>query len=195
MPLVLHTYLITIRKTGKLIDTQSSGGSRFGQNLCLCILYILQYPIIRMNDPLSPLTAPPPRYLLESDSSDEEGQGFYPSSSSKAPRDLPTISVNLEFDDTNQAGQLVDETFIGIGQAGRYIIRKAGLSRTNPQLELKVKDGAKTRSIGSGWKIPISSSSSSIWIIAVEEEQDHRAAWEIARRIKDQIQAKSWYGS
>jgi hypothetical protein len=80
-----------------------------------------------MEDPLSAVHDRPHRYLLDSDSEDEEGQGLYsPSASgpsrisklhiSSPPSAQVSISSNGPF----------EEVVLGIGQAGKYICRKFG---------------------------------------------------------------------
>jgi hypothetical protein len=79
-----------------------------------------------MNDPGSALQAPPPRYLLESDSSDEEGQGEYADSSSRRrTQPQPVAEARIEWT-IERARDNVSEMVIGIGQAGRYLKRKMG---------------------------------------------------------------------
>jgi hypothetical protein len=80
-----------------------------------------------MNDPGSAISAPPPRYLLESDSSDEEGQGEYAASSSRraAARSKPSISTKIVWVSGGNKGD-GNEVVIGLGQAGRYLRRKVG---------------------------------------------------------------------
>ncbi|EIW72233.1 hypothetical protein M231_05739 [Tremella mesenterica] len=64
-----------------------------------------------MNDPFSSLDAPPPRYLLESDSSDDE----LPHSPTTPPP--PTLSV------TSNPSSTPSELVLAISQAGRYLLR------------------------------------------------------------------------
>ena len=80
-----------------------------------------------MNDPfVSSLQAPPPRYLLESDSSDEEGQGSYLSSSRKS------AEIKFSHDISFQIPPAVRQpanVIVCVGQVGRYLIRKCGPER------------------------------------------------------------------
>jgi hypothetical protein len=78
-----------------------------------------------MEDPLSAVHDRPHRYLLDSDSEDEEGQGIYSPSSSGPSRiskiqisspSPPQISIS-----TNKS---YEEVILGIGQSGRYLSRK-----------------------------------------------------------------------
>ncbi|WWD19556.1 hypothetical protein CI109_104017 [Kwoniella shandongensis] len=133
-----------------------------------------------MNDPLSPLTVPPPRYLLESDSSDEEGQGAYPSTStsrgSKSQPLPPQISIILP-----EAGE-VEELVIGLGQAGRYITRSSG--KVEPEGEVRV-DG---RVVGRGLK-----GEEGVLVLGLDEsELGYEAIWELAEKLIDKVKAKRW---
>jgi hypothetical protein len=91
-----------------------------------------------MEDPLSAVHDRPHRYLLDSDSEDEEGQGLYPPSESGPSRlskikisNAPTAKVSIS---TNGA---YEEVVLGIGQAGKYISRKFG---GGADVEVKVGD-------------------------------------------------------
>ncbi|KLT45795.1 hypothetical protein CC85DRAFT_282425 [Cutaneotrichosporon oleaginosum] len=79
-----------------------------------------------MYDPTSPLTAPPSRYRIESDSSDEEGEGAYPSST-RPSRPSPSAAVQivlLPIDPANPNPlSATGAAVIGIGQAGKFLLR------------------------------------------------------------------------
>lgn len=136
-----------------------------------------------MNDPISPLTAKPPRYLLESDSSDEEGQGAYASSSrTKPPVAQPTISWDPSDGDAH--GQEVDEVVIGVGQAGKYIAKKAGLAG-NGDLGLVLHGARGKRVVARAWR------SESGWIASAEEAQGEQA-WTVAQALTARLKTKRW---
>jgi hypothetical protein len=90
-----------------------------------------------MEDPLSSVHDRPHRYLLDSDSEDEEGQGIY-SSTSSGPSRLsklhitPASSAQVSISNTGP----VEEVILGNGQAGKYLCRKFGA------------DGAVTVNVG-----------------------------------------------
>ncbi|KAL1412708.1 hypothetical protein Q8F55_000455 [Vanrija albida] len=81
-----------------------------------------------MLDPIASLKAPPPRYLLESDSSDEEGQGAYPSSSQPRRPAPPAAEVTLSAVPGAPALK-PSSVVVGIGQAGAYLVRRAAAPR------------------------------------------------------------------
>ena len=80
-----------------------------------------------MEDPLSAVHDRPHRYLLDSDSEDEEGQGLYSPSASGPSRisklhisSPPSANVSISSNGS------YEEVILGIGQAGKYICRKFG---------------------------------------------------------------------
>lgn len=141
-----------------------------------------------MNDPLFASQAPPPRYLLESDSSDEEGQGEYPyrtptSSSSRsriaAPEPEPIIEISWESGEKTVSE--ASNVLIGIGQSGRYIARKLGRSKEKAALRI----GRGAEQVGKGWILQKS-------LLVQIEEADGGAAWAIANALLSHIQADKW---
>ena len=130
-----------------------------------------------MNDALSPLRAPPPRYLLESDSSDEEGQGAYPSSSRKPARIAPshTVQINLNSKTSEFALALV-----AMGQVGRYVIRKGGAGKVVG--EVRTGDEVIGRFYEADGGI----------VVVMEERDGGEATFAIAGRLLRTIRARSW---
>lgn len=141
-----------------------------------------------MFDPTSPLTAPPPRYLLESDSSDEEGQGAYPSTSHRRAPVEHRVSVRLLAPSSDPLAEpspaasssaaLSGACVIGIGQAGKYLLRRA---RGQPVLEVVV-DGKRQ---GTGVAIDGG------LVVAVQDGAPE-AAYEIVKQLADVVKASSW---
>jgi hypothetical protein len=127
-----------------------------------------------MLDPLSALSAPPPRYLLESDSSDEEGQGVYGDSSTRAPKLRTTAPpVRVQWLDGKAA---YTSAVVGIGQAGRYLQRRAGARLAALTLE---------GSAGTGFALPGGG------LLLVLE--DGECADEVVRVLVSEVDVKSWY--
>ena len=142
-----------------------------------------------MNDPLSSLTVPPPRYLLESDSSDEEGQGLYSSSSTRPRKSPPVPSVSIQWEDASAQGSSTSnagEILVGVGQAGRYLTRKTGLRGKRPELRVEVSEGGKKRTVGEGWRL------GSEWLLAVREEWSHQVVWKVAEALMSSMKARRW---
>ncbi|ORY33503.1 hypothetical protein BCR39DRAFT_520475 [Naematelia encephala] len=136
-----------------------------------------------MNDPtLSPFSAPPPRYLVESDSSDEEGHGEYPgigpSSSRQAPSE-PIISIDLVVGPEEGLNAV-----LAVGQAGRYIVKKAGL--TQVILRLKVD---KTE-VGRGYYIE--GKEGKEVVVVFDTEGDKEWSFAAGEKLLHAIKAKSW---
>ncbi|WWC91654.1 uncharacterized protein L201_006600 [Kwoniella dendrophila CBS 6074] len=132
-----------------------------------------------MNDPLSALTAPPPRYLLESDSSDEEGQGTYAGSSKPKIRLQNEIDVQLTgFGEQEEA----EEVIIGIGQSGRYISRSIQGEQSG-----SIKIGA--RNIGSIFNVR---GGKSRLILVEEGDLNGEESWQVVKALMNQVKAKKW---
>lgn len=107
-----------------------------------------------MEDPLSPLHDRPHRYLLESDSSDEEGQGVYGASGSGPSTSKPKIQTSAPYtvEDIEISGDSWDtyeEVILGVGQAGRYLHRKLLGARVNSTFVVKSRGEA----LGSGFEL------------------------------------------
>lgn len=105
-----------------------------------------------MEDPLSAVHDRPHRYLLESDSSDEEGQGLYGSNDSGPsklkPTSTPVLSVqDIEIND-NGPWDTCDEILLGVGQAGRYLVKTLGGGQ-KADVEIRAGDSP----LGSGWMV------------------------------------------
>ena len=137
-----------------------------------------------MNDPSSAFNAPPPRYLLESDSSDEEGQGGYPGASGSNGRlsgKRAAPPAELARVEAWTSGRAVAEVIIGVGQAGRFSQRKFGLTGTN---------GARIM-LGEN-KVGEVIEKGGVAVISVEE-QDGEQAWGLVRGLIEVVRADKWY--
>ncbi|WVR07745.1 hypothetical protein IAU60_004788 [Kwoniella sp. DSM 27419] len=134
-----------------------------------------------MNDPLSPLTAPPPRYLLESDSSDEEGQGTYPGSGPSSSR--PKIRQAQTIDDPAVAGGAVSHVVLGIGQAGRYLLKHVQAQTPATGEAIKV-DGSEVGSIRTVGGIRL--------VIIEENGLKGETVWDLASALTEAVQAEQW---
>ncbi|WWD03534.1 hypothetical protein V865_001587 [Kwoniella europaea PYCC6329] len=133
-----------------------------------------------MNDPLSPLTVPPPRYLLESDSSDEEGQGSYPATA-PGPSTKPKIRINdgIQVDITGLKDE-VDEVVVGLGQAGRYILKGVQGEKIGG-----IKIGSKN--VGGVTKVGKNT------VVSIEEgELGGDECWEVVKSLVGKVKAKKW---
>lgn len=132
-----------------------------------------------MFDPTSTISAPPPRYLLESDSSDEEGQGQYGVEGARAPKlrvSAPEISLRPlgEFKPPLQ----VQSAVVGVGQAGGYLLRSSG-GRAKPLFSVEAEgDRLGTAVQLEGGEL----------LVAVKDGKD----WEIVRKLLDNVQATKW---
>lgn len=97
-----------------------------------------------MEDPLSAVHDRPHRYLLDSDSEDEEGQGIY-SPSTSGPSRISKLHISSSSPakvSISNSGSY-EEVVIGIGQAGKYLCRKFGMDSS-----VKVKVGEEV--VGTG---------------------------------------------
>lgn len=143
-----------------------------------------------MNDPLSPLTSQPPRYLLESDSSDEEGQGQYPlaessSRKSKVTPKIPVVDIRYPRSQgkDEEEGKEKEVVIIGVGQAGRYLARRAGITgNTEVELEISV-DGLV---IGRGY-------GTDEGMLVVVEDEGVEGLFEVSEMMLKSIKAKAWF--
>jgi len=98
-----------------------------------------------MEDPLSSVHDRPHRYLLDSDSEDEEGQGIYYTESGPSSSRLSKIKISTASPEPitiSGTHESYDEIILGIGQAGKYLLRKLG----GEVVEVKVGDEV----VGSG---------------------------------------------
>ena len=137
-----------------------------------------------MEDPLSAVHDRPHRYLLESDSSDEEGQGLYTThesgpSKSKSPT---ALSVNeIEFTGSWDA---YDEVILGVAQAGRYLSKTfSGSKAGKGDVEIKAGGTALGNGRGVGKRL----------LLAVDEQGLETSLHTIARALVNKAGGKSWY--
>jgi hypothetical protein len=132
-----------------------------------------------MEDPLSAVHDRPHRYLLDSDSEDEEGQGLYsPSASgpsrisklhiSSPPSAQVSISLNGPF----------EEVILGIGQAGKYLCRKFG---ADGKVVIKVGDEV----VGSGGAV------GGRLVLGINDEQVEDSHSLASSLLK--VETRSWY--
>ncbi|OCF77196.1 hypothetical protein I204_01181 [Kwoniella mangroviensis CBS 8886] len=133
-----------------------------------------------MNDPLSPLTVPPPRYLLESDSSDEEGQGTYPGAA-PGPSTKPKIRINdgIQVNITGLGGE-VDEVVVGLGQAGRYILKGVQGEKIGG-IKIGIKNVGGVTKVGKNTVVSIE-----------ESELGGDECWEVVKSLVAKVKAKKW---
>jgi hypothetical protein len=149
---------------------------------CVSACHLLSLPqhlAFTMEDPLSSVHDRPHRYLLDSDSEDEEGQGLYAPSESGPSRlskikisNAPTAKVSIT------ATGSYEEVVLGIGQAGKYISRKFGGAG---DVEVKVGDEVVGKGGVVGGRL----------ILGVDDEsvEDlHALAGELLK-----VETKSWY--
>lgn len=129
-----------------------------------------------MYDPTSSVSAPPPRYLLESDSSDEEGQGAYGGQRPPKLR-VPEPEVTLHLLSGGTAPLEAQQAVVGVGQAGAYLLR--GAAGGKPAFALEA-DGAR---IGTGVLLP-----DGVLLVAVREQGD----WRAVRTLLDGVRAEKW---
>lgn len=132
-----------------------------------------------MEDPSGPARGSAHRYLLESDSEDDEEQGYL---SSKDGPSKPKIRIEsqpfvLRHVNPNQQ---YDQVVIGVGQAGGYLERKLGVKQSG----LTVLQGAN--SVGRGFEI------GSTLLLSVNEV-DNEDVWSLARTLQEGLQASSWF--
>ncbi|ODN95168.1 hypothetical protein L198_04555 [Cryptococcus wingfieldii CBS 7118] len=133
-----------------------------------------------MNDPLSALSAPPPRYLLESDSSDEEGQGAYPGSAPasrpKIQLDQPPATVTLP------TGGTVEGTVVATGQAGRFLLKHLP-APTGSEGVIKIGDE----------KVGVIRAFEKELVVLVDDgDLSHESVWAIAKKLVEDIQSPQW---
>ncbi|WVQ84310.1 hypothetical protein IAT38_006462 [Cryptococcus sp. DSM 104549] len=129
-------------------------------------------------DPLSPLTAPPPRYLLESDSSDEEGQGAYPGAPSRPKLHLASPSISFR----SSLSSDLPHVLLAIGQAGKYILKHVG-SNGEVVGEVQVEGKTAGRVVKAGEEVVL---------VLDENEVPNEAAWGVVEKITEGLKARSW---
>lgn len=161
--------------------------STYSSVIHISLLYLsIQYQT--MNDHLAALNAPPPRYLLESDSSDEEGQGAYPGSSTPKPKisiDTPPVEVSVIRGTGNEE---VRDLVLALGQAGKYLKKHLGVSGSAVGQEEVGKVVVGGRQAGQGWKV-----GEGLVFSVNEANLPHEAVWEIAQKLLANVKAQSWY--
>lgn len=136
-----------------------------------------------MIDPTSNVSAPPPRYLLESDSSDEEGQGQYGVEGVRMPKlriSEPEVTIKPLGSDFS-APLRVQTAVVGVGQAGTYLLRSTG-GRAKPLFSIE----AEGRRLGTAVKLE-----DGALVIAVQDGTE----WDVVRKILDTVQADKWWVS
>jgi hypothetical protein len=132
-----------------------------------------------MEDPLSAVHDRPHRYLLDSDSEDEEGQGLYSPSASG-----PSRISKLHISSPPPAQVLIssngpyEEVVLGIGQAGKYLSRKFG---KDGKVVVKVGDEV----VGSGGAV------GGRLVLAINDELVEDLHSLAASLLK--VETKSWY--
>ncbi|KIR34029.1 hypothetical protein I352_03260 [Cryptococcus deuterogattii MMRL2647] len=140
-----------------------------------------------MNDHFAALNAPPPRYLLESDSSDEEGQGAYPGSSTPKPKisiDTPPVEVFFTRGTGNEG---VKDLVVGLGQAGKYLKKDLGVGGCAAGQQEVGKVVVGGRQVGQGWKVGEG------MVFSINEgDLSHETIWEISQKLLANIKAQSW---
>ncbi|WVN84993.1 uncharacterized protein L203_100130 [Cryptococcus depauperatus CBS 7841] len=137
-----------------------------------------------MNDPLFSLAAPPPRYRLESDSSDEEGEGIYPggclAGEEKVRRRSRIVSVRLD------AGGGRHQVVVGVGQAGRYLVKH--MRRVDRVGDVTV-DG---REVGWVYRLGAAGAVDECLVVWVDVDGlDHGSVWRVAEEMVRVVQPGS----
>jgi hypothetical protein len=131
-----------------------------------------------MNDPISSFDAPPPRYILESDSEDEEGEGWYQGGGPSRPKlQVEKLPFGLRWQGPQREFEAV---IVGLGQVGRYLVRKSEVSAG----VVDVHQGDEV--LGQGYEV-----AGSLVISMKEVESD--SVWEVARLLQDSLKARAWY--
>jgi len=126
-----------------------------------------------MEDPSSTIHDRPYRYLLDSDSEDElEVPESGPSSSRLSKIKITQVEVSL----TGAEGSY-EEVIIGVGQAGKYLLRKLGVEG-----KVEVKLGEEV--VGSGGVI-----GGRLVLSVVEDVGDLHS---LAKGLLSKVQTKSW---
>lgn len=133
-------------------------------------------PHTTMLDPVSSLSAPPPRYLLESDSSDEEGQGVYPSGQRKRATTTPAVSVKW-LDEAVPATSVV----VGLGQAGKYLARRANARMAVLSVDV---DG---HTVGTGFSL-----GDDLLVQLADSDEKGEAACGVVEQLTKLVSAQSW---
>jgi hypothetical protein len=130
-----------------------------------------------MNDPATSLNVPPPRYLLESDSEDEEGEGLYGGGIAQRPKiNVQPLAVSVRWTDE---ARVYGHVTVAVGQASRYLKRKLGVSYGVLTID-RAGDP-----IGEGIEVE------DALVISIKEEESE-GVWELARAIRQAVQADIW---
>ena len=133
-----------------------------------------------MNDPSSSARGSAHRYLLESDSEDDqEDQGYFTSKAGPSRPKLQVESQPFVLRHVNP-NQQYDQVVIGVGQSGRYLERKLGVKQSS----VTILQGEN--SVGSGFD------TGSTLVLSVNEV-DNEDVWQLAKVIQEGVQASLWY--
>lgn len=166
-----------------------------------------------MNDPSSSINAAPPRYLLESDSSDEEGQGGYPgpnpeyglSSRARAQAQAqasaskgasgPRISL-ARLQGISKDGSSYKEAIVAVGQAGRYVVRKLGLKVKGSQGQgvsgtVVLPTATGDERVGEVYELGQGEGRGKVLLLCVEEQEGERA-WAVVKGLQGSVEAEKW---
>ncbi|WVQ72647.1 hypothetical protein IAR50_002206 [Cryptococcus sp. DSM 104548] len=137
-----------------------------------------------MNDPLSTLSAPPPRYLLESDSSDEEGQGTYPGSAppSRAKTQLEQPSVTVVPPPGQSQETTLEGAVVAIGQAGKFLLKHLP-APTGSDGVIKIGD----EKIG-----VIRAYGKEVVVLVDDGDLSHESVWAIAKKLVEVVDSPQW---
>ncbi|WVO12538.1 hypothetical protein L204_100138 [Cryptococcus depauperatus] len=137
-----------------------------------------------MNDPLFSLAAPPPRYRLESDASDEEGEGIYPggclAGREKARRRIVSVRLDVGGGD---AGGGRHHVVVGVGQAGRYLVKH--MRRVDRVGDVTV-DGREM-----GWVYRLGAVDGCLVVWVDVDGLDHGSVWRVAEEMVRVVQPGS----
>jgi hypothetical protein len=82
-----------------------------------------------------------------------------------------------------------DEVIVGLGQAGRYLLKKAGVRAKGGREGLVVELDEDRRRIGEGY---VSGAGSRMLLINLDETVGHESTWRITEEICRVVKAKSW---
>lgn len=148
-----------------------------------------------MDDPLSSLHDRPPRYLLESDSSDEEGQGIYPGagpSRTKPKIALPEQDISVSMNWSKSTRSDIQSVVLGVGQTGKYLMRKTGLEvrgkgriSTGDKGDLQILMGG--REVGRGYV-----RDGSLLLAMTEGLDEQSGLYRLAEGLIKELSTTSW---
>lgn len=133
-----------------------------------------------MIDPLSTLSAPPPGYLLESDSSDEEGQGVY-GDRQAIPKIRTATSVAVQWLDGPVPASSV---IVGVGQAGTYLARRANARMAVLRVEVNGTNAGTGFALGADGE--------GLLVVLSDRDDKGEAAFEVVERLTASVKAQNW---